>query len=103
SGGRRGREAPLAAALVISFGASLVLGLLTAAALVAGGLPAAGSFAFGLGWAVTGMAFSAVSGVTAQLTTSARGAIGLGTVVIAITYAMRAVGDLAEPGPSALS
>jgi ABC-2 type transport system permease protein len=103
SGGRLGRDAPLAAALVISFGASLVLGLLTAAALVAGGLPAAGSFAFGLGWAVTGMAFSAVSGVTAQLTTSARGAIGLGTVVIAITYAMRAVGDLAEPGPSALS
>ncbi len=103
SGGRLGRDAPLAAALVISFGASLVLGLLTAAALVAGGLPAAGSLAFGLGWAVTGIAFSAVSGVTAQLTASGRAAIGLGTVVIAITYALRAVGDLAEPGPSVLS
>jgi ABC-2 type transport system permease protein len=102
-GGRLGRDAPFAAALAISFGASLVLGLLTFAALVAAGLPVAGSLAFGLGWASTGMAFSAVAGVTAQLTTSARAAIGLGTVLIAITYALRAVGDLAEPGPSVLS
>lgn len=102
-GGRLGRDAPLAAALVISFGASLVLGLVTAASLAAGGLPAAGSFAFGLGWAATGMAFSAVAGVTAQLTSSARAATGLSVGVIAVTYALRAVGDLAEPGPSALS
>jgi len=103
SGGRLGRNASLAAALVISFGASIVLGLLTAAALAAGGLPAAGSLAFGLGWATTGMAFSAVAGVTAQVTTSARAATGLGIIVIAITYVLRAVGDLAQPGPSALS
>src|SRR5664280_3763714 len=103
SGGRLGRNASLAAALVISFGASLLLGLLTAAALAAGGLPAAGSLAFGLGWAATGMAFSAIAGVSAQLTTSSRTATGLGIVVIAVTYVLRAVGDLAQPGPSALS
>jgi ABC-2 type transport system permease protein len=103
SGGRLGRNASLAAALVISFGASIILGLLTAAALAAGGLPAAGSLAFGLGWATTGMAFSAVAAVTAQLTTSARAATGLGMVVIAVTYVLRAVGDLAQPGPSVLS
>ena len=103
SGGRLGRNAPLAAALVISFGASIVLGLASGAALAVTGLPAAGSLAFGLGWAATGMAFSAVAGVSAQLTTSARAAIGMGVVVIAITYALRAVGDLAQPGPSALS
>jgi ABC-2 type transport system permease protein len=103
SGGRLGRNASLAAALVISFGASLLLGLLTAAALAAGGLPAAGSLAFGLGWAATGMAFSAIAGVSAQLTTSAGAATGLGITVIAITYLLRAVGDLAQPGPSALS
>jgi len=103
SGGRVGRNASLAAALVISFGASLLVGLLTAGALAAGGLPAAGSLAFGLGWATTGMAFSAVAGVTAQLTTSARAATGLGVIVIATTYVLRAVGDLAEPGPSVLS
>jgi ABC-2 type transport system permease protein len=103
SAGRLGRNAPLAAALVISFGASIVLGLLTAACLGATGLPAAGSLAFGLGWAATGMAFSAIAGVSAQLTTSARAATGLGIIVIAITYTLRAVGDLAQPGPSALS
>lgn len=46
SGGRLGRNAPLAAALVISFGASLVLGLARGGALAATGLPgyrAAGS------------------------------------------------------------
>jgi ABC-2 type transport system permease protein len=102
-GGRLGRDAPLAAALAISFGASIVLGLVTAVSLAAGGLPAAGSIAFGLGWAATGMAFSAVAGVTAQLTASARAATGMSLGVVAVTYALRAVGDLAEPGPSALS
>ena len=102
-GGRLGRDAPLAAALSISLGASVVLGLLSAAALAAGGLPAAGSLAFGLGWAATGMAFSAVAGLAAQLTASARAATGLSIGFVAVTYALRAVGDLAEPGPSVLS
>ena len=102
-GGRLGRDAPLAAALSISLGANVVLGLLSAAALAAGGLPAAGSLAFGLGRAATGMAFSAVAGLAAQLTASARAATGLSVGFVAITYALRAVGDLAEPGPSALS
>ena len=102
-GGRLGRDAALAAALVIGFGASLGVGLLSAAALAAGGLPVAGSLAFGLGWAATGMAFSAVAGVAAQLTASARAATGLSVGVIAVTYGLRAVGDLAEPGPSVLS
>ena len=78
-------------------------GCLSAAALAAGGLPAAGSLVFGLGWAATGMAFSAVAGVAAQLTASARAATGLSVGVVAVTYALRAVGDLAEPGPSVLS
>lgn len=103
SGGRLGRNASLAAALMISFATSLLVGLLTAAGLAAGGLPAAGSLALGLGWAATGTAFSAVAGVTAQLTTSSRAATGLGMIVIAITYVLRAFGDLAEPGPSFLS
>lgn len=102
-GGRLGRDAPLAAALSISLGANLLLGLLSAAALAAGGLPAAGSLAFGLGWAATGMAFSAVAGVAAQLTASARAATGFSIGVVAVTYALRAVGDLAEPGPSFFS
>ena len=102
-GGAVGDAAPLAAALVIGLGASLVLGLLTAAALFLVGLPAGGSLAFGLGWAATGMAFTAVAGVAAQVTTGARAAIGLGLVTIGVTYALRAIGDLAEHAPSLLS
>ena len=102
-GGRLGRAAPLAAALAVAFGASLVLGLLTAGWLATTGLPAKGCLAFGLGWAATGMAFAAVGGVAAQITTGARAARGLGLVVVAVTYALRAIGDLAEPGPSWLA
>jgi ABC-2 type transport system permease protein len=103
SGGRLGRAAPLAAALVLATGASLLLGVLTAAWLAAVGLPAAGSIAFGLEWAASGVAFASVGAVVAQLTTSARAARGLGVIVLAVAYALRAVGDLAEPGPSWLS
>ncbi len=103
SGGLVGRAAPLAAALALAAGASLVLGLLTAAWLAGVGLPAGGAVAFGLGWTATGMAFASVGGVVAQVTTSARAARGLGLVVLAVAYALRAVGDLAEPDASWLS
>ena len=103
SGGRLGRLAPLTAALIIGIGASLTLGAVTALALVAAGLPLAGSVAFGAGWAATGMVFSAVAALTAQLSTSARVAMGLGFAAIGVAFALRAVGDLAEPGPSFLS
>lgn len=103
SGGRLGHMAPLTAAMALAFGASIVLGLLTTAWLAAAGLPGEGSLAFGLGWAATGIAFAAVGAVAAQVTTSARAARGVGLVVIAVTYALRAIGDLAEPGPSWLS
>ena len=103
SGGRLGRTAPLTAALLLAGGASVLLGGLTTAANIAVGLPARGSIAFGLGWAATGLVYAAVGAVAAQITTSARAARGIGLVVVAVTYGLRAVGDLSEPGPSWLS
>ena len=103
TGGRLGRGAPLSAALLIAGGASLLLGVLTTVATTAVGLPFTGSLAFGTGWAMTGLVYAAVGAVVSQLTSSARAARGLGLTVVAITYALRAVGDLAEPGPSWLS
>jgi len=103
SGGRLGRNAPLTAALIVVFGASLALGLLTSASLTAAGLPGEGSLAFGLGWGVTGMAFGAVAAVTAQVTTESRSATGIALSLVAVTYMLRAIGDLADPGPSAFS
>ncbi len=94
-----GRYAALAAALALAALASLSLGLLTALSLLAGGLPAAGSFAFGAAWAGAGLAFAAVAGVTAQLSTSARTSRTLAMLVLAVAYVVRAAGDA---GPESL-
>lgn len=103
SAGVVGRAAPLAAALCVGFGSSVVLGLLTAAGLTAAGLPATGSLAFGVSWAMSGMVFTAIAAVAAQVTTSARAAIGLGLAAVAVAYSLRAVGDLAAGDPGFLS
>lgn len=94
--GRLGRFAPLTAALLVATGASLLLGVISALALIAAGLAVAGSFAFGLGWAMTGVAFAAVTGICAQVTTGARTARGLALLTVALAYAVRAVGDVSE-------
>lgn len=101
--GAVGRQAPLAAGLIVAWAGCLLLGVLTAGALTAGGLPLSGSVAFGLGWAATGVAFSAVAAVTAQVTTGARAAKGLGIVAVGVAYLLRAVGDMTSGGPSTLS
>jgi ABC-2 type transport system permease protein len=93
-----GRHASLAAAVVVSLGANLALGLLSAAGLAATGLPPAGSLLFGLAWAGTGLAFAAVAAVTAQLATVARTATAAASAVLGLTYLLRAVGDTAAPG-----
>jgi ABC-2 type transport system permease protein len=98
-----GRDAPLAAALILTCGASLLLGILTAAALMVAGLPAAGAVAFGLSWAGAGIAFSAVAAMTAQVTTGSRAAIGLGLIAVAAAYLLRAFGDIPDRGPTFLT
>jgi ABC-2 type transport system permease protein len=98
-----GRAAPLAAALLVVGGASVVLGLLAAAGLTGSGLPLAGSLIFGAGWAATGFFFAAVAAVAAQVTSGGRSANGLGFTVIALAYVARAIGDLADAGPGWLS
>jgi ABC-2 type transport system permease protein len=103
SAGVVGRYAPLSAALIVGFGASALLGLLTTAALTASGLGWAGGVSFGLGWAMSGVVFTTVAGITAQLTVSPRTAVGLGMAVIGLAYVMRAVGDLAAADPGWLS
>jgi ABC-2 type transport system permease protein len=98
-----GRSTPLAAGLLTGILASLGLGVLTTCGLIAVGLPVSGSVAFGLAWLLSGVVFSSIAAVAAQITTSHRGAIGLGMVAVGLSYGFRAVGDLAEHGPSALS
>lgn len=103
SAGAVGRNAPLAAAVLTGVGASLVLGAVTAAGLLAAGLPGAGCVAFGLAWATAGMTFSAVAAIAAQIVTTGRAAIGVSAFVVGAAYVLRALGDLASAGPGWLS
>jgi ABC-2 type transport system permease protein len=89
-----GRAAPLIAAVTVAVTASLTIGLLTAAAGVANGPDLAGSVAFGGAMAGCGVAFAGVAAVTAQLAESSRTAVGLACAAVAVTYALRAVGDV---------
>lgn len=88
-----GRFAALSAALLLAGGAAVGSGVLAGLLLIGTGLPAAGSLAFGLALAAVGLVFTAVAGVTAQLTESARAASGTALAVLGAAYLLRAVGD----------
>ncbi|HEY5879367.1 MAG TPA: ABC transporter permease, partial [Nakamurella sp.] len=89
-----GRAAPLAAAVTVAVGASLAIGALAAAAGLANGQDALGALAFGGALAGCGVVFAGVAAVTAQIAESSRTATGLACTAVAVTYALRAVGDV---------
>ncbi|BBY14092.1 ABC transporter permease [Mycobacterium marseillense] len=88
-----GRYASLSAALLLSFGASLGTGAIGAAGLLSTDVPAAGSLAFGAALACSGLVFTAVAAVAAQLSPSARFARGAAFAVLGTAFTLRAVGD----------
>ena len=89
-----GRYASLTAALLLSFGASMLTGLIGFARTAhASTSPPPGSLAFGLALAGSGLVFTAVAAVAAQLSPSARFARGAAFAVLAAAFTLRAVGD----------
>lgn len=88
-----GRFASLTAAIIVAGGGSLATGIVGTAGLLPVGVPAGGSVAFGLALAATGLVFTAVAAVTAQLSPSARFARGAAFGVLAAAFTLRAVGD----------
>lgn len=98
-----GRQAQLAAALITTGAAVLVLGAITAASMTAQGLPAGGSLWFGAGLALSGLMFAGVAAVTAQLTSSARTARSIAIIVLAVAYVLRVGGDISAVGNGAVS
>ncbi|MEE3753502.1 ABC transporter permease [Mycobacterium intracellulare] len=88
-----GRYASLSAALLLSFGASIGTGAIGAAGLLSTDVPPAGSLAFGAALACSGLVFTAVAAVTAQLSPSARFARGAAFAVLGTAFTLRAVGD----------
>ncbi|OBK94998.1 ABC transporter permease [Mycobacterium asiaticum] len=95
-----GRYASLTAALLLSFGASLLTGLIGAAGLLATSVPVSGSVAFCSALAASGLVFTAVAAVAAQLSPSARVARGVAFAVLGTAFTVRAVGDASSGGLS---
>lgn len=91
-----GRYASLSAALLLSFGASIATGAIGAAGLLTTKVPAGGSLAFGAALACSGLVFTAVAAVTAQLSPSARFARGAAFSALAAAFTLRAVGDAGD-------
>ena len=98
-----GRYASLTAALALSFSASITTGLIGAAGLLTTGVPSAGSLAFGAALAASGVVFTAVAGLAAQLSPSARFTRGAAFAVLAVAFSLRAVGDAGSGALSWLS
>jgi ABC-2 type transport system permease protein len=96
-----GRAAALVAGLVTAVAPSLAIALLLWAVLPLTGLPAAGSAALALSVGACGLAFTGITAVAAQLTSSARAARGIALGALGVAFVLRGVGDSA--GASGLS
>ncbi len=98
-----GRYASLTAALLLSFGASIATGAIGATGLLATDVPRGGSLAFGAALAGSGLVFTAVAAVAAQLSPSARVARGTAFAVLGAAFTLRAIGDAGSGALSWLS
>jgi ABC-2 type transport system permease protein len=99
-----GRQAALTAGLLTAVTANVTVSALLCAVLAAIGLPASGSVAFALAIGASGLAFTGVAAVAAQLASGVRGARGICFGVLGAAFVLRAIGDSAGPsGPSWLS
>ncbi|NLT56115.1 MAG: anibiotic ABC transporter [Actinomycetales bacterium] len=88
-----GRQARLAAALGVACGASLAVAVAVTVALLVHGLPVPGSIAAGAATGAVAAVFAALVAVTAQVSESQRGAVGLAAAVLGGSFLLRAIGD----------
>jgi polyether ionophore transport system permease protein len=97
-----GRHAGLAAAVITTAAACLLLGVVLALGLTGQDLPAGGAWALAFELAMAGWIGVGVAAVAAQLTTGAGSARGIAIGVIGGAYVVRMVGDIASLGASGL-
>lgn len=101
---RAGRRTPAVATLVEGVIASVAVGLASTVGLLAVGLPAAGSVAFGTGCAICGLAFLGVGMLAAQVFSTSRTANGVGITLVCVAWVVRGIGDMTgTPAPDGLS
>ncbi|MEH6820079.1 MAG: ABC transporter permease [Dietzia psychralcaliphila] len=98
-----GRHSALTATLIVAGITNALACVVVAGLAVAGGFAPLGSLLIGLGTALTGMAFAGISAVTAQLSAYSRAAAGMAGLVLGVSFILRALGDMAAVGGTALS
>ncbi|MBD8870894.1 ABC transporter permease [Nocardioides donggukensis] len=98
-----GRHAAMLAAAVVATAASVTIGILDAVVLVASGLDPGGSVLHGTVLAAVGLVFAGVAAAAAQLTSASRSALGIAMGVLALSFVVRGVGDVADNALSWLS
>lgn len=91
-----GRHAPTAAVVVVVALANVLFAAIAAAAFVALDFPVVGSIALAASFAVSGLAFTAITAVTVQLASGGRAALGLASAALGAAFVIRAVGDIAD-------
>ncbi len=89
-----GRQAGLAAALIVVAAADLALGLLIASGLSNQGLPMAGSLAVGFQFAIVGWMFAGIGAVFAQMADRAGTARGMSIGALGLFFMVRVLGDV---------
>ena len=90
-----GRRLPTVATVVHGIAANIVLAALTALALIATGLPTAGSLLAGAAAGSGGIAFLGIGLLAAQLMRTSRGANSLTVWVLVATFLIRGIGNAA--------
>lgn len=98
-----GRYAALAASLIVALITNGLAAAVVAGLAVAVGFAPTGSVLVGLGVGLTGLAFAGVTAVTVQLSEYSRAAAGMAGAVLGASFVVRALGDMAAVGGSALS
>ena len=91
-----GRHTATVVALLVAGIAALLLGATTTASMLAVALDPLGAVTYGLGLALLGLVYAAVALVAAQLSSSARGALGLAGAAVAVGYLLRGVGAVQD-------
>lgn len=99
-----GRSAALTATVIVAVLTNLVAGVVVFAAMAGyAGFAIHGSLVFAAGIAATGLAFAGVTTIAVQLSQYARAAAGMAGGVLGLAFLLRAGGDMAAQGGSALS
>jgi len=91
-----GRHAATLAGLGYAVLTALLIGGITTAAMLAAGLDTTGSLTYGAGLTLLGICYAAVALVAVQLSTSARGALGIAGTAIALGYLVRGLGAMQD-------